>query len=699
MTAKANGAESWHWTVNWHGGEGGWRDFPLVTVDGCAVARTDTGAEIRVDFEDEADEIAEAAGAIVRLVTVSATPGEDGRFSGVRLEAAIEPAWSCIWKPHLAPLEAMAIGDRAFRSPAIVLQDDGGMLALIPDLETIGGDYRVPHVMDFARDGAGNRMMYGLCRYRETGHVYYELDPTEERIEGTLIFRFRLVYWKGARAGRDLRPVERYLYGRYAAREMTVKRPAPRLADLKPYVDYAYRWAFESWGGVAWQQFDLNGCEVGGVVFIVTAKQKPGMGREEEWREPKSLWNQAWFCGLRSAYGYWLWGREAGRPDWQEKAELNLAFALNAPQQGGLFPVYYQAGEDGRWESGAWGLSPPRRPAGHGRYYHLLDNSWTCYWLLHWYRDIRQDPAILSYVQAYAERLVSLQAENGSFPAWVREGDYAASPVLAESAETGAHVMLLALLNEIAPHPDYVRASEKAGAFLFGHLMPDGRWEDFETYWSCSKVWAHKQPGVAEPRSGLYAQCNFGIYWAAEAFKALYRMTADRRYLDRGETVLAELSLYQQIWQPPFFAVPTVGGFGVMNTDDEWNDARQSLFAVTYLDYYRLTGREDYRVRGLWAMKASFHMMYCPDNPEVGRLYEMVHPHFGEEEYGFHMENFNHHDGSSVHGLGEFTIFDWGNGAAAASLAKLALADETGGLDAVAGPLNTSSPREARSRR
>jgi hypothetical protein len=33
------------------------------------------------------------------------------------------------------------------------------------------------------------------------------------------------------------------------------------------------------------------------------------------------------------------------------------------------------------------------------------------------------------------------------------------------------------------------------------------------------------------------------------------------------------------------------------------------------------------------------------------------------------MENFNHHDGTAVDGIGEFTIFDWGCGASAASLA------------------------------
>lgn len=232
------------------------------------------------------------------------------------------------------------------------------------------------------------------------------------------------------------------------------------------------------------------------------------------------------------------------------------------------------------------------------------------------------------------------------------------------------HVMLLCLLHELEPDARYIEAAERAAAVVLDEVVKSGRWEDFETYWSCSQQWEEKQYGRLDPRSGLYNQCNFGMYWTAEGFKDLYRATGKAEWLDAGEQVLAEASLYQQIWQPPYFSVPTVGGFGVMNSDDEWNDARQSLFALTYQSYYSMTGDESYRARAMWAMKASFYMMYCPLNPEVKALYEQVHPQFNEDDYGFHMENFNHHDGTPVLGLGEFTIFDWGCGAAAASLAE-----------------------------
>ncbi len=206
--------------------------------------------------------------------------------------------------------------------------------------------------------------------------------------------------------------------------------------------------------------------------------------------------------------------------------------------------------------------------------------------------------------------------------------------------------------------------------FVRNHVIPEGRWEDYETYWSCSREWEGKQYGEKDRRSGLYNQCNFSIYWTAEALKELFLVTKNDEYLRAGESVLAELSLYQAIWEPTYLFVPTLGGFGVMTSDDEWNDARQSLFALTYHDYFQITNKEEYKYRSIWAMRASFYMMYCPENPVVSKIYEKSFPHFSEMDYGFEMENAHHGSNNEVD-VGEFTIFDWGCGSAAASLGEL----------------------------
>lgn len=658
---------------------------------------------IRREARDAADSGVGAEELELATLDIELAPaaGETLPLAGWQLLLPVAAPLACVWKPHLSPEDGMAIGDKAFRSPAIVFEDEGRMTALLPDLDSVGSERMLPHICDYT---AGDRMlMYGGCDYEEEGHVYYRLTPEARPLDRPLRVRLRLASWRKAAgaARRDFRRVERLLWALEAGRRMAPETTgdietagieaaartaadawpdaatppnaalfAAKVAALQPYVGHAYGWAFERWGGVSWQQFRLGAAEVGGVAFLVTARQQPGAGQEDCWREPKSLWNQAWFCGLRSAYGFASWGKRLDRDDWLAKAGLALNFALAAPQTRGLFPGYYQAGEDGGWETGRWYMSGPRRPHGHEDFVHLLDSSWTCYWLLKWYRDIGPDARILPYVGAYVEALLALQREDGGFPAWVRPDTREASPFLAVSPETSAHVMLLCLYGKLVGDTRCHEAAERGGRFVAADILPEGRWEDFETYWSCSREWAGKQYGVRDARSGLYNQCNFGMYWTAEAFKDLYEATGEADWLALGEQALAEASLYQQIWQPPYIPVPTIGGFGVMNTDDEWNDARQSLFALTYLSYADLTGDERYRIRALRAMEASFYMMYCPENDVVKRLYERVHPSFGEREYGFHMENFNHHDGTPVEGLGEFTIFDWGCGAAAASLAE-----------------------------
>ncbi|MBB6637448.1 hypothetical protein [Cohnella thailandensis] len=671
---KAGGERAYEWeTVGLAQGE--------TAIGAAAVlgATASDGAEIAVRFgEPSWREDGRLRLQTVELrVSAPATAGDAGsagaELAGVLLSLPVDESLVCVWKPHLAPLEGMAIGDRAFRSPAIVFEDAERMTALVPDLRSVERDRALPHVMDYVKQG--HRVLYGLCDYEETGHVYHRLAPRSVPIgaesDGEISARFYLASWRkepGGRA-RDLRRVERLLWELFGEERMG------DFHSLHPhkwetYVRHAYGWAFDRWQDVTWQQFELDGREVGGVAFLVTAPQKPGLGSEEKWREPKSLWNQAWFSGLRSAYGYASWGRKFGREDWIAKAELALSFALAAPQTNGLFPGYFRAGDDNRWESGRWYMSAPRRPQNHEDYVHLLDASWTCYWLLKWHRDIREDERILPYVLAYAETLLGLQRADGSFPAWVRPDTLEASAYLTESPETSAHVMLLCLLHSAFPDPRWLEAAAKAGRFVAYRIVPFGRWEDFETYWSCSREWEGKKYGERDERSGLYNQCNFGLYWTAEAFKELFAATGEKEWLDLGEQTLAEASLYQQIWEPPYFPVPTLGGFGVMTSDDEWNDARQSLFALTYLDYAVLTGNPTYLARAYQAMRSSFYMMYCPENPEVKLMYERVHPHFDERDYGFHMENFNHHDGTSVQGLGEFTIFDWGCGAASTSLAQ-----------------------------
>ena len=84
------------------------------------------------------------------------------------------------------------------------------------------------------------------------------------------------------------------------------------------------------------------------------------------------------------------------------------------------------------------------------------------------------------------------------------------------------------------------------------------------------------------------------------------------------------------------------------------------------MDYYTETGEARLFERGIAALKSGFIMMYCPENPQQKAQWEKAHPHFGPEDYGFTMENYGHRGqtGADGIGIGVFTIYDWGNGAA-----------------------------------
>lgn len=576
------------------------------------------------------------------------------------------PRIDCIWKPHLAPFESMVIGDLFFQSPAIVLTQDAKVFALIPDIDFIESKRQVPHYMDYVKPN--NHLIYGLGHYEKTQHVYHTLkaEPFEVK-DGQSLFKFYLVEWNNFESVRPLEVVSEFMWDYFGKERMKSEDSEVQLQGLETYVQHTYNWAFNHWKEVVWQEFEIEKQAVGAAVFIVRTKQKPGLGYENDWREAKSIWNQAWFSSLRSAYGYRLWGEAWDDKELIQKAELAKRFALSAPQKNGLFPSVFVADAEGDWSQGVWQHSN-RRPAKHENYGHLLDMSWTALWMLKWYQDIEADEALLTYVTSYVKRLLALQQNEGNFPAWVEMDTGELSPYLLNSPETSMHAWLLAELYGITQDLRYLEASRKAIDFVIQSVIPNGRWEDFETYWSCSREWEGKQYGQKDARSGLYNQCNFSIYWTAEALLSIYHKTNDARYQKIGQSVLGELSFYQAVWDPPYVNVPVLGGFGVMNTDDEWNDARQSLFALTYLRYYQVTSKEEYYYRALWAMKASFNMMYCPENPEVKALYDKTFPFLDEKDYGFEMENAHH--GENIEQAGEFTIFDWGNGSASASLAE-----------------------------
>jgi hypothetical protein len=582
------------------------------------------------------------------------------------------------WAPHLAPGDGDCIAQHVFRSPALIAAQANEVLAIVPDLEICGHNPDTPWFLDL--DAPQRTAWLGMSRTSIPEHVRYQKESGMTFASGEVHLGF---YWTAyTDAETPLNPwrrVTQFLWSRYS--QPLLQQGQPLTVPLDRYVDHVYTWAFDSWQDAVWQEFDLAGQRVGAPAFIVNVTESPNYPGEVNLREFLSIWNQAWFSSLRGASGLYRYAQRTGNADLLAKANLTKEFALAAPMHDGIFPSVYRTAMthveiDGKryarsvgWESGYWTNSnrTPRERGITDAWYHILDASWTALLMLRWYAELEADDRLLAYARAYAERLLTLQDEEGFFPGWLDPETFAPSEMLRQSPETSMSVTFLLKLAELTGAARYRTAALRAMEAVLIEIVPGGRWEDFETYWSCCGFGKEEFYGRRIPRNGLYKQCNFSMFWTAEALLAAYRTTGEERYLRWGRRTLDELSMTQQSWQPPFIYIPALGGFGVMNFDGEWNDSRQCLFAELFMDYYRETGDTPLFERGIAALKSSFVMMYCPENPAAKALWEKVWPFFGPADYGFTMENYGHTGYTTPEGggIGEFTIYDWGNGAAA----------------------------------
>jgi hypothetical protein len=597
-----------------------------------------------------------------KAIELTATLPESGESDGVEV-AVVHPLSSCrhVWVPHLCPGAENVAGDFVFRAPAVLVSDDAMALALVPDLDDVAAADGWRAFLDY--DHPRRRVVFGAGAYRVDGHVLFVRERVACRGQSV---RLRL-HVLGSDAREDLDDpyglVARFLWDRWG-RPALAASPAP---PISRHMDRIVRWAFtsEGWGDTVWQPLPLAGGSAGAPVFIVDVSQHPSVPpADRRWREPRSVWNQAWFSTQRCANGLLRYARQIGSADLEARARAMTEVALAAPQTDGLFPSVFR-GDDAGWKGACWTNSDRRPPSVSADACHVVDAAFTARMLLEW-RDLNQDERPLAYVRRLADRLVRLQRPSGALPGWV-EPDGRVASELAESSETAVSVALLFDLSAADGGAPF-RAAAERGLALLEAIAADGRWEDFETYYSCAPWGAPELLGRRVARSGVYKQNTLSIFWTAEAMLAAWRATGDARALRLARRCVDELSLYQAVWDCPLLPAPTHGGFGVMNADSEWNDARQSLFAPLYFDLYRETGDAELFERGASALRASFSMLYCPENERLARAYERRFPFFGPESYGFMMENQGHGAGEPI---GTFTIYTWGNGSALAAAAAV----------------------------
>jgi hypothetical protein len=551
---------------------------------------------------------------------------------------AIDAGWNYLggkpdftWTPNLTPNPDEVVGRHVFRSPAVVVQRGGLAAVLLPELDTMNG-MPLPATLGLdVRDPDGPRLDLDFRDHDVVRHVFWRHQAGKTKhLEGAHYYRFSYDILLAANA----EPRRAYrLATRWWAHTLSGNLH-DTLPQSVPWSRYAAVGFDQYMLPIAWRQTAMDGETVGGVSM-------------NSWGYENATWFQCWFNDLRSAYGTYLWGKRLKRDDLVAKARQTRQLLLHSPQKNGLFPVIYD------WDRGAW---HDFEAGGGPGICHVVDCAWAAYWLLMWDRDLEKDPASIAFARRLGDYLVSAQKPDGNLPAYVTTATMQPTESLAGGAESAGCGMFLAFLGRQTGEAKYLDAARKVAEYLRRDIMPRNKWFDYETFYSCSG----KPETFYDSITDQNPQNNLSIQWAAELFRQLYLAGHKPADLKDGEALMDYLNLYQQCWSPPWMTFEGFGGYGVQNTDAEWNDARQAQFACTNLDYYELTGKREYMERGIAALRAGFATTYMPENA-------LISPYtYAKTPTGYADENYGH---GGTNGPAGPTSWDWGTGSALASVA------------------------------
>jgi hypothetical protein len=540
-----------------------------------------------------------------------------------------------VFTPQLRPAPDEVIADHVFRSPAFILQEGGFAAAVVPDLRTIDGKERPLRSGGDLQVAADRRpfISFGLMNWKRTkDHVYYAHADTmlSQFGPGNLTYAYFLYINASAPPRGAFRDVVRFHWSQYGHGNF-LNPVSPQSLPFGAYVRKAW---YEFLPSVALDT------AYRGVPVTLLRQGRLAWSNHLPPAADNDCWFNVWFSALRTAYGMHLYGTASGDTLLVQRSERVLNLALLAPRKGGLAPtIFYIDSAGGHWiaDHGWGGIDSGKRLP-------MFHNAFTATWMLAWADLVpARRAAIMDFTTGIARFLIAHQERTGVIPSWYDAATGEPSPVLRdENAETAGAALFLSRYAEATGDTSARRAAENAMGYILTSVVPDRKWFDFETFFSCSA----KPVAFFDTVTGQYPQNTLSMDMAAEACASLFSLTGKTEYVDRGSAILDYLCLYQQVWSPRWLSRELFGGFGVQNTDAEWSDARQAYFAMTLMKYYALTGKQEYFERGVAALRAMFSLFESADSPRTA-------------------ENYGHSGGDDPAGV---TGLHWGTGSAVVSV-------------------------------
>jgi hypothetical protein len=585
----------------------------------------------------------------------------------------------------LLPGKDQVIGDRAFHSPAIILQEKKIFAALVPDLDAINRyavvspdarrsidiarnkfsvpiieeKYTMPTGLDLnVKNGITPQPVFSFgfmdniiahhIRYQRTNDqtMIRTLASNKLRYEFDLFLQADLVAYNG------YQQVIRHLWEKYGHRVFSDR---PHLAmpfeqyfgivdsitfhpSRYPDIDIPLK-GYEDHG--SWLEFELNGMPVGGYRSAINW-----------WNDV--LHNSTFWNNARDASGFWFWGKHMNRADLQDKAKRIINFCLAAPRnEHGLFATLYNANDK------TWGLQFSDPPHGKNQFFLRQSHSYdvpsmskTGAHLVDYYLRCERDERIIQYLRPYADWLLTAIDEQGSVPSYVTE-KMEQSTLMRYTAHPAASMWFLAAMFNATKENRYRQGAIKIAAYLENEIIPGAKWIDMEQYYSCG---AKPIGFLKDVWQNQFARGNLAIIWASEGFAHLYNATNTSKYLKLGEACVDYLSFSQCSWDPHFiYTAFPFGGFTADNSDNAtYLDARQAETVKPFIWYGKVLGRQDLVERGVAAARSSVVLMNLPSHKENG-----IYSHTNIYPFGLGPENIDHegHPQSAMR-----TCASWGEG-------------------------------------
>ena len=512
----------------------------------------------------------------------------------------IRRAYDCLdfaWTPSLHHTQEDVCGHHFFRSPVVCVASKGYYLAIVPSLNEFQKDNNLPFALDLrSLDSTieGPRLSYGVCTWEPVPHVYTVHSHKKEVITPVeFSFSYDILLGDYQALPEVLKIVQNFLWNKYGNRWFADIRP-----QVMPFEDYGRKYTYIYELQDSLKKRVINGKNCAGINNIS--------------RRGSNF--HAWENDLLMAYGMKYYSIKWKDSSLEEIAEGIRNLFLSAPQSHGAFPCIYNFETDCYEGSLFW----TARAIDPIKGFDSAAMSVTVWWAMLWCEDLDDCPEMMSKVERYLNFLSSKQETNGAIPTYF-DSDLTPAEQLRFSATTGLNGAVLAKGARLTGNAEWKDVALEAGRFIKNTIIPSLDFSDFEAYYSCSP----KPLYFMDNETGIKPHCNLSIQWCCDLMLELYRLTGDKNWLDDGEYLLNIMCLYQQIWDPPFYPEYLYGGFGVMNTDGEWNDGRQSRFVVTLVEYFEETKNLQYLKRAVAACRASFALMDIPENHD-GNINQLV---------------------------------------------------------------------------